>query len=61
MLFIFIINYEIIHRFWDSVASHMHWPHEKSKFQIQAPLSKLNLSSIEHVWVEYHVAKSGKH
>jgi hypothetical protein len=41
-----------------SEASHMHWPHLKKKHCMITPFSQLNLSSIEHVWVVYHVVGS---
>jgi hypothetical protein len=35
----------------------MYWPREKHKFYMKIPFTQLNLSSIEHVRVEYPVAE----
>jgi hypothetical protein len=41
-----------------SGAPHMYWPHLKSKFCMKTPFTQSNLSSIEHLLVEYHVPES---
>jgi hypothetical protein len=41
-----------------SEAPHMYWPQEKWKIRVETPFSQLNLSSVDHVWVEYNVAES---
>jgi hypothetical protein len=44
-----------------SWAPQMYWPHEKRQFYMETPFAQLNLSSVEHVWVDYHVAESTLH
>jgi hypothetical protein len=36
----------------------MYGPHLKYKFYMTTPFLQLNLSSVEHVWFEYHIAES---
>jgi hypothetical protein len=40
---------------------YVYWSHEKYKFYIETPFTQLNLRSVEHVWVEFHVAESLSH